>query len=273
MGFPCLSSSGDVCCGAGLTHLTAHSTSHYRTPEAHQRQRPGQARDESAIMARAIRYNIRVDNKQSQDARGASQVKLTLIAGVFVVLAAAVAAVLGAVLSRGDNDGSSPGQDQATNSSAPPSLSAPAMALIDRSAIPCRQELTSPVSDIGDVTISSPPSGAVVSIHGTVRGTAKLSGADQLYFFAYPPGACAYYFQPGAPVSVEPDGSWQVQLYLDGNKPGDKVGLYAAVLGPDAQAILEEILHHFDVKKDKSPHVLQLPSGTRAAHINVELSP
>lgn len=223
-------------------------------------------------MARVIRYNSRVDNKQSQDARGTSQVKLAVIAGIFVVLAAVVTAVLGAVLSRGDNDGSSPGQDQAANSSAPPGLSAPAMALIDRSAIPCRQELTPPASDIGGVTISSPPSGAVVSMHGTVRGTVKLSSADQLYFFAYMPGACAYYFQPGAPISVGSDGSWQAQLYLDGNKTGDKVSLYAAVLGPDAQAILEEILHHFDAKKDRSPHVLQLPSGTRAAHINVELS-
>lgn len=218
------------------------------------------------------RHNNGVDNKQPQSAQDASQVKLTLIAGIFVVLAAVVATVLGAVLSRDDNGGSLPGQDQNTNSSTPPSLSAPAMALLDRSAIPCQQELTSPVSDIGDVTISSPPSGAAVSIHGTVRGTAKLSGADQLYFFVYAPGACAYYFQPGAPVSVESDDSWLVQLYLDGNKPGDKVAFYAVALGPDAQAILEEILHHFDVTHDPSPYVLQLPSGTRAAHVNVELS-
>ena len=201
------------------------------------------------------------------------QVKIALIGGVFAVLAAVLAAVFGTVLSRGQNgDVGSPGQVPAINSSAPPSLSAPAMALIDRDAIPC-QPSTSPISEIGDVTISSPLSGAIVSRHGTVRGTAKLSGADQLYFFVYAPGACAYYFQPGAPVSVESDGSWQVQLYLDGNNPGDKVDLYAAVLGPDAQAILGEILHHFDVTHESSPYVLQLPSGTRTDHVNVELNP
>ena len=222
------------------------------------------------IMARAKRYGNQVDNKQFQDGRDARrlQVKLTLIAGTFAVLAA----VVGAVLSRHNDGANSPRQDQATNSSTPPSLSAPASALIDRTVIPCQQELTSPVSDIGEVAINSPPSGTTVSIHGTVRGTAKLSGADRLYFFAYAPGACTYYFQPGAPVGLEPNDSWQVQLALDGNKPGDKVGLYAVALGPDEQAILGEILHYFDVTHERSPYVLRLPSGSRTAHINVELS-
>jgi hypothetical protein len=199
---------------------------------------------------------------------GIFTVSAALITGIFIVLST----VLPVVLSRGKNgDASSPGQVPTTNSSAPPSLSAPVRALIDPNAIPCQQS-TSPVPDIGDVTISSPLSGATVSRHGTVRGTAKLSGADRLYSFVYAPGACTYYFQPGAPVSVESDGSWQAQLYLDGNNPGDKVDLYAAVVGPDAQAILGEILHYFDVTHEPSPHVLQLPSGTRTAHINVELS-
>lgn len=224
-------------------------------------------------MVRAKGDGSRVDNEEPQDTRGARRARPALIDGILVAVAGAVATVVITVaLNTILNGSGSSGQDQNANSSAPPGLSAPAMALIDRSAIPCRQELTSPASDIGEVTISSPPSGAVVSIHGTVHGRAKLSGADQLYFFVYAPGACAYYFQPGAPINVEPNGSWQAQLYLDGNKPGDKVGLYAVALGPDAQAILEEILNYFAAKKDESPHVLQLPSGTRAAHINVELS-
>lgn len=220
-----------------------------------------------------------MDDKKSQDAQYSSQLKSAVIVAVITGLFVLLAAVVGVVpdfLNRGDNDDVPPGQGWTANPSAPPSLSPPAMALLDRNAIPCWQELTSPVSDIGDVAISSPSSGAVVSIRGTVHGAAKLSGADRLYFFAYGPGSCEYYFQPWAPVSVKPDGTWQVQLSLDGNKPGDKVVFYAAVVGPDAQAILVEILHYFDVKKDKdknnSPYVLQLPSGTRAAHINVELS-
>jgi len=144
------------------------------------------------------------------------------------------------------------------------------MALINQAGIPC-QPSKPPVPNIGEVAIRSPLSGDTLSRHGTVHGTATISGSDQLYFFVYAPGACAYYFQPGAPVNVESDGSWQVSLYLDGNNPGDKVDLYAAVLGPDAQAILGEILHYFDVKHE-SAYVLQVPTGTRAAHINVELS-
>src|SRR5262249_6117715 len=136
------------------------------------------------------------------------QVKVALIGGGFAVLAELIGGGF-TVFNDGKNGGvSPPGQVPGTNSSAPPSLSAPAMALINRDAIPC-QPSTSPVPNIGDITISSPQPGATVSRHGMVRGTAKLSGADQLHFFVYAPGACEYYFQPGAPISVEPDGSWQ----------------------------------------------------------------
>jgi len=140
------------------------------------------------------------------------------------------------------------------------------MSLIDPRTKSCRG-VTSPVPDIGDVAITSPPIGAAVDIHGTVHGTAKLSGSDQLYFFAYTVGSCAYWFMP-SPIGVEVDGSWQEQLYLEGSEPGEKVLLYVVVVGPDVQATLQEVSHYFDIKHE-SAYVYALPSGTRAAHIDV----
>jgi hypothetical protein len=219
-------------------------------------------------MAKGKRYVSRTDDKQLRENPGGHhlQIAVAVITGVFAVSAAVLSAILGS----GNNGGSSsPGQHPVASSPVLPSLSAPAMSLIDLRMKSCLGA-TSPVPDIGEVAITSPPSGAATDIHGTIHGTAKLSGSVQLYFFAYSDGPCAYYFMP-SPIGVKADDSWQVQLYLEGNVPGDKVFLYAAVVGPDANATLREILHYFDVK-DESAYVYELPSGTRAAHIDVVIS-
>jgi len=213
-------------------------------------------------MKRAKPRNRVDDNKQLQ-------IKVALIGGVFAVLAALIGGVFTVFGHGGNGDASQPTQVSVTNSPAPDSLDPAAKALIDPN-IPCQPPSTSPVSSIGDVTINSPMSGGTVSRHGTVSGTAKLSGGDYLYFFVYAPGACDYYFQPGRSVGVGRDGFWQVPLYLEGNNPGDKVDLYAVMVDPEANRILVKLLSNF--AGNGSPYVRMLPSGARYAHINVELS-
>ena len=220
-------------------------------------------------MARGNKRISQAGKKQSQDNRGGRHLPIVLavITGVFGVSAAVLPTILG---SHNNGEPSSPGQPPVTGPPALPSLSAPAMSLIDPQTKLC-QGVTSPVPDIGDVAITSPPTGADVNIYGTIHGTAKLAGSDQVYFFAYTEGSCAYWFMP-SPIGVKADGSWEEKLFLAGNKPGDRVLLYAAVVGPEAQATLREILNYFHAEHEESSYVYALPSGTRAAHIDVVIS-
>jgi hypothetical protein len=105
------------------------------------------------------------------------------------------------------------------------------------------------------------------------RGQENLPIGHQLYLFAYsgPPGVCIYYFQSLDPVDPEPDGSWKTDLDFTGLNAGDKVVLYAVAVTPDVGATLREVSKYYQAKGE-SPQLMQLPSETTTAHINLEIS-
>jgi hypothetical protein len=146
------------------------------------------------------------------------------------------------------------------------SLSPAAQALLDKGSKEC-QGSAAETPENESVAITSPSPGAAVGERPKVKGTVSLAAAEYLYFFTHSPGICYYYFQPYGPVRPDPDGSWELDLDLSYNR-GEKVVLFAAVVGPEGHALLGEVLRSFT----DDPWVLHLPSGTQTAHISVRVA-
>jgi hypothetical protein len=145
-------------------------------------------------------------------------------------------------------------------------LSPGAQALLDKGSKDCEGSAAeTPKNE--SVAITSPSPGAVVGEHPKVQGTVNLAPTEYLYFFVHSPDICYYYFTPYGPISPGRDGSWDVDLNLSYNR-GEKVVLFAAVVGPEGHALFGEVLRSFT----ENPWVLHLPPSTQTAHISVRVA-
>ena len=128
------------------------------------------------------------------------------------------------------------------------------------------------IPTIEGLSITSPSPGAGIDRRATVRGRASLSSGDRLYFFTYDSDVCDYYFQPPGPLAVNSDGSWEVQVNLSAETVGERVWLYAIIVGTDEHTLLKQVLQHYsESKPSESAYIVYLPPGARSAHVDATL--